>query len=515
MKNTKYEIRNPKQILNSKFKTRKELEFSTLEFRPCFGFRDSNFGFRSEGIVLVGALIIMSLFMLIALAVADFSLNHFVNSQRTLQSLDALSVAEAGVDKLMLELNTAGSTYPGTGSCPAACDTAETTLVANTIEGKATFQTSTVDDGLTKVITATGKLYVPSTDTVPKVTRRVKVTVFNSAPVPYPVSSGPGGLYLVNNGSITSGQVYVNGFIDLANNATIGTAANPLPVNVAYLICPMPADSSYPVECTSEQSRQPLTFGNSSSHIYGDIKANWPGKSPGYDPTHMTNGGLIATSGVDPIILPADNRADIKSNICPGGTCAGLASPVADCPDQTWPANRQISGDVEIPNNCSVTVEGDIWITGKLKAKNNVTLKVATGLTTAPTIMIDCSGCADGSDSFTMGNSATIAANAGNIGFRFIAFWNKTGNPDITSLTGSDLANSQTVITINPGNGLEGAGSTLFYARWTEVDLRNNGTYGAVSGQTVKLHNNSNINFNGTGGAGGASSWDVKYYQPL
>jgi len=45
--NSKHEARNPKQIQNIKFKTlnKKSFEHLILEFKYCFEFRYSNFGF--------------------------------------------------------------------------------------------------------------------------------------------------------------------------------------------------------------------------------------------------------------------------------------------------------------------------------------------------------------------------------------------------------------------------------------------------------------------------------------
>jgi len=61
-------------------------------------------------------------------------------------------------------------------------------------------------------------------------------------------------------------------------------------------------------------------------------------------------------------------------------------------------------------------------------------------------------------------------------------------SPDCSSVTGMDLFNSRSVKTLDLDNS-GGASNTVFYARWSLVQICNTGAIGALVGQTVELQN--------------------------
>jgi len=165
----------------------------------------------------------------------------------------------------------------------------------------------------------------------------------------------------------------------------------------------------------------------------------------------------------------------------------------SNCPNGgtiDWPANLKITGDVSIQNKCSIKINGNVWITGSVNIQNNANFVVQPGVgTTVPAIVVD------GSSGFVIGNKGSITPNSQGTSVEILTFWSAAScSPDCSSLTGTDLYNSQNTLTIdlsNTGSAL----NAILYAYWSKVRLANNGSLGAVSGQTVELGNNAVITF--------------------
>jgi hypothetical protein len=105
-----------------------------------------------------------------------------------------------------------------------------------------------------------------------------------------------------------------------------------------------------------------------------------------------------------------------------------------------------------------------------------------------------------------------VSTNAGGIGMEFITFYSTAGcSPDCTTVTGTDLANSQNLLTISIGNQGDAPGSVL-YARWTKVSVGQAGTIGAILGQTIDLGNSGNLSFVSTVSTNNYT-YDVRYYE--
>ncbi|HSH31777.1 MAG TPA: hypothetical protein VK963_03895 [Candidatus Saccharimonadales bacterium] len=448
---------------------------------------------HQAGIILIGALATMSFFMIVTLAVAEFGLSHFRSARRSLVALNALSVAEAGAERFMFEINKPGnSTYPGSGGAVE--------LYNDSVKGRATYETSVTSGSIAneKIVTSIGSIYLPAGSAQPLVTRKVKLVITGTTPSGYAVQTGPGGLIMSNSASIGKGDVYINGYLTMSNSAVIGSNSTPARVWVAHLNCPTGGGSTYPAQCTSGQ---PITL-NTLAHIYGEVRATNQTNGSG-----MTNPGLFVGSTAPPVNLPPHDREALKtaattSRTAADASCSGNQS-------KTWAAGTHITGgNVSLTNNCDITVSGDVWIDGKLTLSNNSILRVAAGVTIPPTIMIDGAG----SGAFTTTNSAALNANADGVGFEFITYHSAAAcSPDCSDVTGNDLYNSRNILTISINNNSVAAGSS-FYARWSKVSLTNGGSVGGLIGQTVEMTNSGNVTL-ATSGTSGDSVWDVKYYQ--
>lgn len=433
---------------------------------------------------------VMILLTVSALALATFTINHYSRVQNDVLASNALLSAEAGAEQTLYELNQ-DSDFSGYAS--------EQEFFNDTTQGRGTYQTQVLPGSISneKLIIATGRLYRRAGDSQPKVTRKVRLTVVGTSPNTYSVQTGPGGLVMGNSATIANGNVYVNGTLTMNNSSRIGSSSNPLNVWAAHISCPTSGGSSYPSQCSSGQ---PISIIGTQAEIYGEVRAT--NQTNG---SHMYNPGLIADSEAAPIGLPAYDRDAQKAAVAT--TISGAAASCSGSQTRTWEADTKITGNVTIANNCVVTVNGNIWITGTLTLSNSSRLKLGNSVTTAPYIMVD-------GNSISLNNTSSVLANAGGIGFWFINYYSTAScAPDCADVTGTDLYNSKDLNTISLGNSGLAAGS-VFFARWTKVTLGQSGSIGAVLGQTVELNNTGNISF-GTQLSSGTSIWSIKNYTQI
>jgi len=383
-------------------------------------------------------------------------------------------------------------------------------VFSDSVKGKGTYQ-SCVKAGSIQhefVVYVEGKVFRTPTDTNPISTRKLKITVEGSPAGAYAVQTGPGGLIMSNSSNISQGPVYVGGYITMSNSASIGTPSLPIDVSVANARCPVGGGSGYPSVCAVGSKPNPITIGSTQSHIYGNVSAN---DQENLYATQITSPGVQSTSGVSAPLLPGYDRVS-QANAVASTITATAATCASNSGTVTWPANVKITGDVLIKNNCTVIVSGNAWITGNFTMRNSAIIRVADGVTTQPTIMVD------GSSGVTTQQTASVATNSSQVGMEFIAFYSAnsctsgtTSGTYCDSLTGQDLYNSQLLSTVNIGNQGAAAGS-VFYAKYTEVTLGQAGSIGALLGQTINLSQSGNLVFTSTV-ATGNYVYDVSNYE--
>jgi len=219
----------------------------------------------------------------------------------------------------------------------------------------------------------------------------------------------------------------------------------------------------------------------------------------------MSNAGLVSSSGVSAPALPDYDRATQKVAVANNLTGAA-ASCTSNNGTVTWPANVKITGDVTADHSCTIVVSGNAWITGNFTMTQSPIIKPGSSVTVQPTIMVD------GSTGVSFNNQASVATNATGIGMEFITFYSTAAcSPDCTTVTGTDLYNSQNLQTINIGNQGDAPGSVL-YSRWTKVVVAQGGTIGAILGQTIDLGNSGNLSFVDTVSTNNYT-YDVRYYE--
>jgi len=453
-----------------------------------------------------GSLLVTVLIMMVVLTIVGLSLMSFVSSQYSLTvkdtySANATSVAEAGAEMSLYSLN-ADASFSGYGT--------EQQLFNDPMQGRGTYQTVVANtaNSNAKTVTSTGKVYRYGTNGALISTRKIKITTVGTGSPGFAVHTGPGGLILNGSANITNADVYVNGYITLTGAAKIGTASQPLNVNVANQQCPLGASPgpTYPTVCTSGQ---PISLAQSTA-IYGTVCATGQtstGPNNNIKPG-STGQGLKIGCVAPTVSTPTYNKGAQVAAVTTTGAGNSNTYVCNSWPfDRTWPANLKLTGNVSIGGSCNVMVKGNVYITGDLtiNGASTITVDESAG-TTRPVIIVD--------GKITLGGSARILANSQGTGIQFISFKSAAScGSDCTTLSGNDLKTSQSLETVNIGGAVNLPGM-IFQAYWGKITLGGSGSVGSVIGQTVDMSGAGTVTF-GTTLSSGSKTWTVTSYQRL
>jgi hypothetical protein len=175
---------------------------------------------RETGAIVVTILMLMIFFTTMLLGLVTVAEANLSRARGRIMLLQAQYAAESGADAAIATLNSGTTTYTGTVS---------DTSVLSTGGYKATYAV-TVANGATskeRFITATGKVYDPSTKTAPNYTRKIRVTAQRSSTT---TASSVMSRNILDIGSsvktIMGRDIYVNGYINMAKNTTDLIAEN-------------------------------------------------------------------------------------------------------------------------------------------------------------------------------------------------------------------------------------------------------------------------------------------------
>ena len=446
---------------------------------------------NQNGSIILVFIITLPFLILIALYYMQLSLTSFQVARLDQLHTEAQLAADAGADYAIQQISQ-DNDWSGTNG--------EVELM-NSGNMRTTYDIDVTGDDNQKTAAITGRTFWPASETTARRSVSLYVDLRPVTSGNYSVISGAGGLFMSNSSKIVGGDVFVNGEISLSNSAQIGLSTNPVNVKVAHQICPNPADATYPRVCNANENGQPISI-NNIARIYGEVKATNQVSGSG-----MSNPGLVSGS-VTPEPLPNYDRDAQKSAVSNNMTAAA-ASCSGNGATRTWPANTKITGNVSVSNKCKVTVEGNVWITGSLSVSNNDTELIVANAAGSdrPKIMVDSA------TGISLSNSASLRTNNIGTGFEFITFHSTAScSPDCSTVSGTDLANSRAITTINI-NTSGNAANSVFYAYWSQVQLANSGQIGALIGQTIRLSNNSTITFGANINTGADVTWVVNGYR--
>ena len=325
----------------------------------------------TRGYVLLLALIVSSIVMTVTIGFFNYYTSAVRAERYSFASAQARSLAEAGIDTAVYELNQSGS-YSGE---------------SDTMLGNGAFSISIANiDSSTKRVTVTA--YVPNS-TNPTATKVIQTTVsINSDTVSfhYGIQIGQGGLDMSNSSKII-GNVYSNGNIIGTNSARIQGAA--FVSGPAGIIDGMDIDG----DAWSHTIRGISTVGGNATHsvlqdttVTGNVVADsisncTIGGTAIYDTrSSCTVTGAITTPNPG-VFTPADvlplpiSEAQIdtwESEAVSGGT---LGSQTFN-DDTRSMGPKKIDGDLILSNDAELVVTGTLWVTGEIKLSNTSKIKL-------------------------------------------------------------------------------------------------------------------------------------------
>ena len=177
---------------------------------------------QQKGSILVTILTLMIFLSLTMMGLAVLVNSNVSRARSRVLVLQAQYAAESGADTAIAYLNNnPAASYTGTGASPVT--------VITSSRYKATFST-TVTAGSTskqRIITATGKVYVPATSATPRYTRTIRVNAERSSTTTASSLLSRNILAIASSvKNVKARDIYVNGYITMAKNTTDLTAEN-------------------------------------------------------------------------------------------------------------------------------------------------------------------------------------------------------------------------------------------------------------------------------------------------
>ncbi len=167
-----------------------------------------------KGSIVVTILFIMLFISTILFGLVVLAKANLYRAYSRVYLLEAQYSAESGADAAIAQLNNGSTSYTGTPS--------DVTLLT-TSNYKATFSVAVAagSDSKQKIVTATGKVYLPVGASSPTFTRTIRVTVERTSTT---TASGLMSRNIIDVDSsvknIQAKEIYLNGFINLRSNST-------------------------------------------------------------------------------------------------------------------------------------------------------------------------------------------------------------------------------------------------------------------------------------------------------
>lgn len=316
------------------------------------------------GYILLTALVFAAMFTSVSVGLINAVTQSARVERANVAVAQAQTIAEAGIDKAVYELNQSGS-YTGE---------------SGTSLGAGMFTTSVAAvNSSTKSITSTG--YVPNA-VKPTAKRTIKVNVgVNSSVVSfrYGVQVDRGGVSM-GGGSRINGNLFSNGNVSgsgtITGDATVGGGAT--------------------------TSLSGITVqGNAYAHALSGCSV---GKDAYYQTISGCSVGGVSHPGSPdqpPSSLPISDAqiADWQNAAAAGGSIGSqtISGTVSLGP-------KKIAGNLTVSDNATLTVTGTLWVTGILDASNNATIKLSSSYGTNSGVIVTDS-VADVSNNVTFSGS--------------------------------------------------------------------------------------------------------------
>jgi hypothetical protein len=460
---------------------------------------------NQDGVIVVAILSVSIVLTIVGVSILSYSLNYFNRVRSNVFFLNAVQVAEAGIEESIYELNRTDD---------FAGFTTEKELFNNETQGRGVFTSVIVEkvDSNVKEILATGKVYRSETSAEPESTRVIKATAVGTESDGFSVHTGIGGLILGGSASITNSDIYVAGKIRLEGSSKIGTYNQPVKVDVAHNSCPeggLPGNS-YPMVCSSGQSIEM----DPSTNIFGSVCATnqtstGPNPSGNIQPGAPADSTGLQIGCVAPVLQtpPYDRLEHIGRMTVEAPSNSNTYICQGNQNLKQWPDGLRLNGNVSIGSNCNIEILGDVYINGNLSLGGSSRIRVADSVgIERPVVVID--------GTVNIAGSAGMISNDQGMGARYISYaTNLACGSGCVDLSGNDLRTVQGHETIRVG-GSGNLPGMIFQSYWGKVTLTGSGNMGSAIGQTVDMSGSGTVTF-GTVLASGTKTWTLSSYQPV
>ncbi len=386
----------------------------------------------NKGFVLLFTLVVGATFFAITAGLANRVVSLVQLERHTYQQVDALAIAEAGMDKAISELN----------KSPAYIGEIDTPL------GKGTFTVTAIPvNNYTRRITVAS--HIPDRHS-PVASKTITATVsINNSLISfhYGLQVGDGGI-IMNNGSNVQGSVYSNGPISgggsISGDATAAASSTITDIAIggdaqAYSMynCTVTGQASYEVSSTC------LALLGSTGGV--------------------PNAPALPMPISDQQVLAWENIASSTSIITGTYTITG---------DQTL-GPVKIEGDLIIGVGAKLRIAGPIWVEGDVDFGNNSYFLVDASAGTSGAVLIaDVPTNRTTQGLIDLSNNITIAGN---------------GNPNSFPMALSMSSSTDAIVMNNNAN------SVLLYAPYGTVKIGNNASANQITGYAIELKNNATI----------------------
>lgn len=396
-----------------------------------------------EGFGIIGTMIIMVALLALATAAASISITSSGYSQRSYESADALSLAEAGADKGIYAFDN-NSSYSG-----------ETTTLG---AGKFTTSITSIDSSdkyLTSVATITQGSHT--------YTKRVKVKLSalpntDGIAFHYAVQVGTGGVQMSNNSKIT-GTVYSDGNLNGTNGSSV--------VGDAFVTGP------------SGTINLPSVTGNAHAHNIQNTTVGGDGYY--FSNSTLTNSTIKGTKhpgSTDPASVAFPITAADISNFESDASAGGTQGTISLSGSQTLTVGpKKINGDINLSNNSVLTLTGPIWLTGNISLSNNSIIKLDSSYGANSGVIVADNPTNLSTEGFVNISNGALIQGSGNA-------------KSYTNVISTNTSNSGA---INLSNN---ATNTIFYVPNGFMNLSNNVTLNSATAKGLNLTNNVTITYN-------------------
>jgi hypothetical protein len=436
---------------------------------------------NESGFTMTSALLLIVSFTLIGLSIAAFSASHFASARRSLAALNALAVAEAGADHFMFNLNE-DDNYTGSAG--------EIDLFNDAVKGRGTYQTSVQPGALSneKIVSSTGKIYLPANSVKPLLTRKVRLIVRGTQPFNYALQTGTGPIYMYGNTGFSSARLYSNDFIRIQDNGVT--------ISGEFWVAGKDPTSGAN-ECSIKGNGNSSVGSGSVLDVRYKVINN----------CGMNTAGATVIENdvtVTPEPLPTVDRATILAGITANQACNTIQNTPYEIKKAHYPNNSPDNTvdpapacvDFQLRKNATYTLKGDAHIRGNVTIDGN-TIKADDSLTTDVTVLVE--------GKLTIkGNGASVIPNANGIAVTFVTYDPTDSNGDKT------LPNALTV----QDNSL--SLNARFLALNGSLGFKGRGSIGPIAGKSMVIDANGTITFLEPNSIPvNPDTWDVISYQQV